>query len=117
MSSLRYMTLTLLLASCASGRMPESTGAGPGASDNEAAMARAEAELHELETELQRAGVTQSIDCPQACELAERICGLASRICALGAREPDQLVRARCEDSQNRCTRARERVARSCTCR
>lgn len=56
-------------------------------------------------------------DCSAACDLSDAICGLRGRICGISRRHrDDEATRGRCRDSSERCDRARERVAESCSC-
>lgn len=82
--------------------------------EDPAALEREQVELErQLGEELSR----PEPDCSAACSLSTRICELADRICGIAGRHTSDIVLAsRCEDGNERCASARERVAERCAC-
>jgi hypothetical protein len=103
----------LLLAACASS--PELTREqGTGATDPR--ILAAEKDLSRVEAELQRQRAAAAVDCPRACELTATICKLAERICILAKQNAAETLAPRCRDARQRCQRARQDTAISCSC-
>ncbi len=109
--------LALLLSGCAAQRLEATMpSASASAVSYDAEDARA---LHEeaqrLYAEVDR--LASAHDCDGACEAGARLCDLAERICAIAARhEGDRELEGRCDDGQNRCASARERLVSDCEC-